>query len=528
MMESKQSKKTTMRIIIKYCFIGISFLLYFSQAAKAQEGNFSMYRYSPFLTNPGQISTTEDVKLMLNYRNQPLDVGENLNSTLVSAYYPVYFNKHKLVIAANIISDQSSNIINTNGGLIGVSYTVPLSEKSDLSLGLQGGFFQRKIGGDFITDGQIEDGSFDPGTSPIDPVLNQQMRYPTVSSGIYYTLKDDMGREKAFIGAALFNMIEPNLSFNDESSEDKLPLSIKTTAGYSVYQNDKISVFPTFRWVNQADNNMIDLGTRLGYNLTGGEEDFKKLILSLWYNSNSIGVMSLAYEQKRIMLGASYDLPLGTGFNMAQNGIFELAVSYKLGKKKQPKKEPKVLSQQEPVVVEENAEPEAKQVEEKVEQQKPEEKELVEKEEPVQEKKEVEKPVEKEEPKIEKSQEVKKVEPLTKKEKETLAKTVRFKLNSDELNSGSKEFLDQVVDILSNKESYNINLIGHTCDLGETTFNSSLGMDRAEIVKEYMVANGIVADRIKTDSKGEKEPIATNNDALGREKNRRVEFNVVY
>lgn len=53
-------------------------------------------------------------------------------------------------------------------------------------------------------------------------------------------------------------------------------------------------------------------------------------------------------------------------------------------------------------------------------------------------------------------------------------------------------------------------------------------MDRAQIVRDYMVANGINEARISTNSKGETDPIATNENKMGREKNRRVEFEVSF
>lgn len=515
-----------MKNFIQYIAV-ITLIAGLSNVSVAQEGNFSMYRYTPFYANPGQISTTDQLNFMLNSRIQPLNTGENLTTTIVSGYMPIHFsNNHKLVVGANVSSEQTASLLNSNGGMLALSYSVPLNDRSELSLGAQGGVFQNKIGGDFVTDGQIEGGVLDPGAGQLDPVLNQQHAYPTLSSGIYYRLKDADYQDRAFVGVSLFNMIEPNISFVENGDAAKLPMSIKTIAGYKVYDNATLSVSPTVRWINQAQNNAFDLGTDVGYRLSGDAEDFKKLILSLWYNSNSIGVMSLAYEQKRIAVGVSYDIPVGTGFNLAQNGIFEFAISYKLKNRKQVKETPSVIQQKETEVQQEEPEIEIEQPE-KEEVEVIEEAEEPQKEEPVKEKPVIKEQVKKE-PKIEEQAAEVTFQPLTEKEKETLAKTVRFKLNSDDLNEDSKAFIDQVIDILSKKENYNITLIGHTCNLGESSFNGELGMDRAKIVRDYMVANGINEARISTNSKGETDPIATNENKLGREKNRRVEFKVTY
>lgn len=516
-----------MKNFIQYITI-IALTVCLSNVSVAQEGNFSMYRYTPFYANPGQISTTDQLNFMLNSRIQPLNTGENLTTTVVSGYWPIHFsNKHKLVVGANVSSEQTASLLNSNGGMLALSYSVPLNDRSELSLGVQGGLFQNKIGGDFITDGQIEGGVIDPGAGQLDPVLNQQHAYPTLSSGLYYRLKDANYQDKAFIGVSLFNMIEPNISFVENGDTDKLPMSIKTIAGFKVYDNATLSVSPTIRWINQAQNNAFDLGTDVGYRLSGDKKDFKKLILSLWYNSNSIGVMSLAYEQKRVAVGVSYDIPVGKGFNLAQNGIFEFAISYKLKNRRRAEETPGELLQEEDELQKEEAVIEIEKTKKEEIEEAAVNEEEPEVEEPVKEESVLNEPLKKE-PKLEEKAAEVTVQPLTEKEKETLAKTVRFKLNSDNLNDDSKAFIDQVINILSKKESYNITLIGHTCNLGESSFNGELGMDRAEIVRNYMVANGINQARISTNSKGEADPIATNENQLGREKNRRVEFKVTY
>ena len=67
-----------------------------------------------------------------------------------------------------------------------------------------------------------------------------------------------------------------------------------------------------------------------------------------------------------------------------------------------------------------------------------------------------------------------------------------------------------------------ISIEAHTDNIGSNAANIMLGLDRARAVREYLVTQGITADRIRISSAGEDAPITTNNTALGRQQNRRI------
>lgn len=88
----------------------------------------------------------------------------------------------------------------------------------------------------------------------------------------------------------------------------------------------------------------------------------------------------------------------------------------------------------------------------------------------------------------------------------------------------------QLDDLVSKVSALNLEVIiavGHTDSVGTDAYNQRLSIRRAEAVKAYLVSKGIERNRVYTEGKGEKQPVASNKTADGRAKNRRVEIEVV-
>lgn len=103
---------------------------------------------------------------------------------------------------------------------------------------------------------------------------------------------------------------------------------------------------------------------------------------------------------------------------------------------------------------------------------------------------------------------------------------VQFETANATLKASSSAILDQVFDIMNRYSDYKLRINGHTDSIGSSRPNQSLSERRAKACYDYLLGKGISADRMSYQGYGESRPIADNRYRAGREKNRRVEFDL--
>ena len=111
--------------------------------------------------------------------------------------------------------------------------------------------------------------------------------------------------------------------------------------------------------------------------------------------------------------------------------------------------------------------------------------------------------------------------------KVTYAADTFFDFNKSVVKPAGKAKLDDLVAKVKGINLEVIIAVGHTDSVGSDAYNQQLSVRRAEAVKAYLVSKGIEKNRIYTEGKGEKQPVADNKTKEGRAKNRRVEIEVV-
>ncbi|MEI8085912.1 MAG: OmpA family protein [Paludibacter sp.] len=103
---------------------------------------------------------------------------------------------------------------------------------------------------------------------------------------------------------------------------------------------------------------------------------------------------------------------------------------------------------------------------------------------------------------------------------------IQFESGKDVIKKSSNGILDQVVKVMKENPSYNLEINGHTDNVGDNAKNLELSQKRADAVKKYLTDKGISASRLMSKGYGETVPVSDNKTAEGKAKNRRVEFKV--
>jgi type IX secretion system PorP/SprF family membrane protein len=122
--------------------------------------------------------------------------------------------------------------------------------------------------------------------------------------------------------------------------------------------------------------------------------------------------------------------------------------------------------------------------------------------------------------------------PVIEKEEQEVLNTafsnLEFETNLDVIKSGSKPALIELANTLKKKPDWKLKLSGHTDNVGDDDANMILSKKRAESVSRFLTEQGIDKGRLRTEYFGESKPIDDNSTASGRQKNRRVEFKIIF
>jgi outer membrane protein OmpA-like peptidoglycan-associated protein len=103
---------------------------------------------------------------------------------------------------------------------------------------------------------------------------------------------------------------------------------------------------------------------------------------------------------------------------------------------------------------------------------------------------------------------------------------VQFEISSSTLTPASRDYLGKVAALMQDQPHIGLSIEGHTDSQDRLGKNQSLSEARARAVLEYLVSKGVASTRMASAGFGGSQPIADNETAEGRAKNRRIEFEI--
>jgi len=111
--------------------------------------------------------------------------------------------------------------------------------------------------------------------------------------------------------------------------------------------------------------------------------------------------------------------------------------------------------------------------------------------------------------------------------KKIVLQGVNFDHDKATLKPEARAILDNAVEVIRSSPGYRFHISGHTDSQGTDSYNQGLSERRANAVRDYLVQNGVSSNRLSLSAHGESLPVASNETAAGRARNRRVEIEPV-
>lgn len=300
-------------------------------AASAQNIYYSQFHHAQQLTNPASVATSNEMSVMLNYRRQWSNIGNGYSTPALSFAYPLLkgndVDKRFGGIGVSILQDRAgqNGYVQTTGGTLGYAHNLRLSSKIQVALGLQAGVFQRRLDIKELTSGsQWQNGAFNPDAPILENLGDQNKMFALVNGGLSLYGEDENNEQTFSLGAALYNMNQPETG---SSFQNKLSQNLTFTGSVRAWRNDKFSITPNARFVQQSNKNQqLNVGSLFRYH-TGYQSHIG---LGAWYSADNAVVASLELYQPSYIIGVSYDMGASSLKNGGKNvGAPELALAWR-------------------------------------------------------------------------------------------------------------------------------------------------------------------------------------------------------
>ena len=101
---------------------------------------------------------------------------------------------------------------------------------------------------------------------------------------------------------------------------------------------------------------------------------------------------------------------------------------------------------------------------------------------------------------------------------------ISFATGRSDIQANFRPILERFAQGLQSNPAAEVRIVGHTDTVGSDAVNNPLSLERAASTRNYLTSQGVSGARIQIEGRGSREPIASNDTADGRARNRRVEI----
>ncbi len=305
----------------------------------AQDIHFTQFDMAPLVINPAFTGMFNGkVRVGGIYRNQWSSVTVPYVTYGAHVDMPLYGNERGGYLAGGlqVFNDKAGdgNLQNFTG-LLSLAYHLPMGERSDIAVGLQGGYAQKSIDLSKLYFGdEASNGTFVRGTSSEYGLgIGNSVNYYIVNAGVSLAGVNSNHNFGYVIGLGANNINQPNDALlKKQTSTVGLDMRFTGQVGLTIATNERFTLRPALIYQTQASASEIIAGNEFLYYVSDnpGYQDFSTAVfLGAWYRTGDAAMITAGMEFKGVRIGVGYDYNISQ-LNSASNGNggFEIAIRY--------------------------------------------------------------------------------------------------------------------------------------------------------------------------------------------------------
>lgn len=333
-----------MKVMKKIVLTSIA-IVAFVVGANAQDPQFSQYRMTPLLMNPGYAGLDCDLRAVVNYREQWKSIATPFSTAAFSFDMNTSKNKQKrasLGVGLQFLNDRAGDArMGMTQGNLNLTGILELAEDSKLSVGLMGGFGQRSIDYSALRwESQYVNGSYSSVTNSGENLSTTNFTYMDAGAGFVWSYGKDAGyitQNNGFkmnFGASFYHFGIPNASYLATGSQKVDTKFIVHASAEVGKENTNLTFIPEAAYIQQGPQRQIMVGNVFRYLISEGSHftGFVKssaVSLGLNYRVQDALITSVMVDYANFSVGFSYDITMSKlAISNNSRGGFEVALRF--------------------------------------------------------------------------------------------------------------------------------------------------------------------------------------------------------